>query len=374
MSQNDNHTNSNEAATSDEDSGGLVGTTRRKMLAGTAATWGTVSIAGCGGDGGDTPSPTPTDEDTPAPDTPTDTETPQAQPENYVVTDDMGITGNVPDTAGLVSSCVSTRRFTPGSTAIWWVGVYDPATGDVLGIDTLGENGVAINIEGGPTVELGWAGDDEENAAQEWAGSWEIPMDQDPGDYNYTVEVSDSAEGNFRRVGITESTMSIVDESQFADYVVQTYTYTWEGQPEGQVFAASCGAENKFTTSMPVGYTVTIHNPATGRPVGPGTLGENTSVMIQYPNRAFPATELSWGVGDGENAEPAWSGSLTLPEDAETGTVEYDVVIADTSEGVSTTAIGWDNSVGAADETITVDGFEYPAKHLGRYTFDVIEV
>ena len=174
MSQNDNHTEGTES----DDSQGLVGTTRRKMLAGTAATWATASVAGCGGDGGDTATPTPTDEDTPA-----DTDTPEPQPENYVITDDMGITGNVPDTAGLVSSCSNTRRFPPGSTAIWWVGVYDPATGDVLGIDALGENGVAINIEGGPTVELGWAGDDEENPAEEWGGSYVLPTDIEPGTY-----------------------------------------------------------------------------------------------------------------------------------------------------------------------------------------------
>ena len=319
MSQNSNQTESTEAAATPEgdSDGGKLGTTRRRMLAGTAATWATASVAGCGGDGGDTPEPTPADTDTPVD---TETETPE-QPENFVVTDDMAAGSEGVPTAQWISSCSPSRRFVPGMQAIWYVGVYNPETGEQLTDEDL--SGVEINVDGlDENVELGWAGDDEENPAQEWGGSIVLPSDLSPGTYSYTVEVSDG-DANYRNVGIAANSFTVLDP-RAQSYVVTNHTYGYDYPDDAGRFANVCGQNKMFAQGYAVGFEVKVFEPDSGEEVGTDVV---ESASISFQNRAWPTQELEWGGDAEEDPVMKWSTSFTVPEDAETGTVIYDVVI-----------------------------------------------
>ncbi|MGM0372788.1 MAG: hypothetical protein ACQEQJ_09865, partial [Halobacteriota archaeon] len=89
---------------------------RRKFVAGTAAGFATVSLAGCTDGNGE---PTTTEE---------------ADPENYVVTDDVIVSSSyVPANAGFAQACSPSRMFAPEMHPVFKIGVYDPETGEQLG-------------------------------------------------------------------------------------------------------------------------------------------------------------------------------------------------------------------------------------------------
>lgn len=311
-------------ATAEDESGG---STRRKVMATGAATWATASIAGCTGDGGDTttesPGDTPTDTTTTT-STDTPTSTPEPAPENYVVTDDM-ITGseNIPESAGFVSACSPTRKFLPGMHAIWYVGIYDPETGDQLTDEDLDK--VVANVDGGPSVELGWAGDDEENPAQEWNGSWTIPEDTEPQTFSYTIEVTDG-DANFRHVGILESSFDVIEYSSPKNYVVTNHTYAISSPESSNGFVSACGPERQFTADMKVGFLVGVYDSDTGEIIGNDTLD---SVTITFPEAPFDDLELAWAGDDEEHPADEWGGTMAIPEGTSPGTYKYKVQVTD---------------------------------------------
>ena len=292
-----------------EQSTGGPSTTRRRLLLSGAATWATVGLAGCT-DSNDTSTPASNE-----------TATPQPQPENFVVTAETG-TGSegVPADASFASACAATRRFVPGMQVIFYVGIYDPDTGDQLTDDDL--DSVSVNVEGGPTVDLGWAGDDEENPAQEWAGSYVLPDDTETGTMPYTVEVTDG-DANFQTVGILEDSFEVIEYSNPTNYVVTTDTWWDNAAPEESVgFVGGCGPERQFTQDMDVTFVIGVYDGSNGEIVGSDTLD---SVTIESTDGSFDPVELSW-TPSSEDEDAQWSGTLDTA-DLSTGSYGYEVVV-----------------------------------------------
>ena len=283
---------------------GTASTTRRRLLATGAATWATVGLAGCmgddGGDGSDGGS---------------------SEARNYVVTAETGAgSEGVPESAGFISSCSASRYFVPGMQAVFYVGIFDPETGDQLTDEDL--ESVVVNIDGLQNVELGWAGDDEENPADEWGGSFVIPEDTEVGSYSYTVEVT-NGDDNYQTVGILEDSFEVIEHSNPTNYVVTTETW-WDNQaPEESVgFVESCGPERQFTQEMDVTFVIGVYDGSSGEIVGSDTLD---SVTIESTDGAFDPIEMSWNEG-GEDSEPQWSGTLDTA-DLAPETYGYEVVV-----------------------------------------------
>ena len=313
-------------------------TTRRKLMAAGAASWATVGLAGCAGDGGDgTAAPTdqPTEEPTSA----------EPQPEDYVVTEDMQ-TGSdgIPATAGFVSACTPTRTFSPGMHAIWNVGIYEPSTGEVAPDEDIESVQVTMSSDDvaaadGESVEITWAGDEDENPHDWWNGAWTIPEDAAGGTVEYTVEVSTTGpETNM--VGVSENSFTIVE---FEDnYVIQSHPKNVDDvSTDG--FQNGCGPEWQFAPGQDVHLVVEVWNPrdASSHVGGPDSAVE--SVTITFPGGEFDDMEAEWAVDpdaeDVAEADRVYEATLPLPEDLEAGTYDYEVtVVAGESSTLDTTS------------------------------------
>lgn len=296
------------------------GLSRRTFVAGSAAGFATVSLAGCGGNGdGDTTTAEPAPDTEPEPDpTATDTEeptaTPEPQPENFVVTDDIIVSSSyVPDNAGFAQACSPSRMFAPGMHPVFKIGVYDPETGDHLTNDDL--ESVVVNIDGFDSVELAWSGDDEEHPADEWSGSWAIPQDTEPGTVKYTVEVTDG-DANFTSVGILESSFTIIEYDDPVDYVITDDVYAGSagiGDQEGNAFVSSCQPERQFAPNMMVGFDIGVFEASSGMPVSPpdfeweesvqGPIDTVTVTVLNSDEEEVKSIECGWAGYEGDHAE-----------------------------------------------------------------------
>lgn len=322
--------------TSEKNTSDSSGISRRTFVAGSAAGWASVALAGCSGGGTDTESPTETTETETESPTGTVSETPAPQPENFVVTDEI-ITGSEyvpPGYDGFASSCAPSRTFVPGMQPVFKIGVFDPATGDQLGNDAL--DGVGVNIDSGPTVELAWGGDAEENPAEEWSGNWVIPEDTEPGSMSYTVEVS-GGDGNYHNVGILENSFEVIEYNDPRNYVVTDDLYAGSaGVPENNPFISSCAPSRQFAPGMMVGFDIGVYEGQTGNPVGPtdfeyeGIVQGIEAATITLEGRGV-SQELEWAAGENEDGEMVedfwWNTTWFIPEDAEPGTVTYTVEV-----------------------------------------------
>lgn len=317
-----------------------TGVSRRKFVAGGAAGWASVALAGCNalspGDGTDTEEPTDTETE---PDTETDTETPEPQPENYVVTDDIlvGSDGSNPAGAGgFADSCSWTRTFTHGMQPIFKVGVYEPESGDQLGSDDIT---VAINVDDGPTEELAWSQDDDEEADPEWSGPvWDsgIPDDWEDEEITYTVEVSDS-DANFTDVGLASGTIEVVEYTDPANnYVVtvENFRTSAHGVDDAGDFVQSCAPANTFAAGAEVGFDVGIWRGTDGALVG-GTDEIVDEVLVAFEDLDTDL-ELAWATNDDDEPIPtdewevgehAWVAVWEVPEDISED-VTYEVQIS----------------------------------------------
>lgn len=180
---------------------------RRSMMVASAAGAGMASLSGCvsglggGGSGAD-------GEDGSADG--------EAETPNYVVTSHIYTThdiGNFQHTH-FGASCAPQYQFVPGQLVGFRVGIWDPDTGDQLTNDDV--DGVSISFEG-PTsfddIELEWNGDDEEHPAEQWSARLRQTEGAEPGQYKYTVHVTDD-DANYRYVGIWENTFTLIDPEQ----------------------------------------------------------------------------------------------------------------------------------------------------------------
>lgn len=316
--------------------------TRRKFIVGGAATWATTILAGCSDDGdGGAQTDSPTDSPTPTPTaTPTEepTESPSPTPEppeNYVVTDDMG-TGSegIPSGASFVSACAPTRKFIPGMHAVWYVGVYDPETGEQLTDETIDEMTVEFTNRDWEPVKLTWAGDDEEHPADEWNGATVIPEDTETGTVKYTVSIT-NGDADFRNVGILANEFEIIEYEEEIKYVVSNYTYAISSPDVSSGFVSACGPEWQYMPGMTVAFAANIYDANTGKEPGPDTIDE---VMVEFPNGEFDPIELAWQGDNEEHAAKVWESVLELPEDVETGTYKYEISV--TAEAANVLDVG----------------------------------
>jgi hypothetical protein len=229
---------------------------------------------------------------------------------------------------------------------IFYVGIYDPETGEQLTDEDL--DGVVVNVDGGPSVELGWAGDDEENPAEEWGGSTVLASDISTGSYTYTVEIS-GGDGNFRTVGILEDSFEVIEYDDPSNYIVDAATH-WSHGPGDTPdytngFVGACAPEREFTPEMDVTFVIGIYDSLSGNVVGANGLvdpstGEQIedsgdmaldSVTVVSPDGSFEDLPLEWVHGrDDENTTPQWNATLET-ENLSPGSYPYEVRISDES-------------------------------------------
>ncbi|MFB6150767.1 MAG: hypothetical protein ABEJ40_03075 [Haloarculaceae archaeon] len=368
-----------ESADSDGD------TTRRRLLTSGAATWATVGLAGCpGGGGSETPTateagPTPTDTPTDTPtetptETPTATETatatPQPQPENFVVTAETwaGSTG-VPAAISFMSSCATSNKFIPGMQVVFFVGVYDPETGNKLTKDDLG--GVQVNVgDGMKTVSLKWGtgpahGHYTKSDGKDWVGSWTIPQDMEPQSLSFTVEVS-GVDGNFRNVGVLKDSIEIIEYDDPANLVVDTETRSSSGPHSlpkyTNGFVGSCAPERQFTPEMDVTFAMGIYDSTNGLLVGKDGLYKQKaekavkvkdesspyndgikSVTVVSPDGKFDDLELKWtDAGDDPHGLPRWHATMDT-KNLSPGNYKYEVQITDEQTGAIDVGLATDS-------------------------------
>jgi hypothetical protein len=138
-----------------------------------------------------------------------------ADPTNYVVTNHT-YTWVVPDNSnGFVQQCAPEEEFTTQMPVGFVVGIYDPATGRVVGPDIVDSATITFPDAEFSDIELAWAGDDEENAAREWGGKLELPADTATGTYSYEVVVSGSnGETSFTNVGLAADSFTVIEAGQ----------------------------------------------------------------------------------------------------------------------------------------------------------------
>lgn len=180
--------------------------TRRRLVAAGAATWASVSVAGCQyitDPGTDTPTetdtPTVTTETTTTDDpstpgstgseenesetsaeTPTETETPSPTP--------------TPTEAPTTTACENVARFAPGMEVGLHVGIFDPESGEPLGADAIESVTVEFpDADYGP-LELNWEGAHEAYDAATWGSKIVTDLDTEPGTYEYEVNVDGGEE------------------------------------------------------------------------------------------------------------------------------------------------------------------------------------
>lgn len=151
--------------------------TRRRLVAASAATWASVSLAGC---------TYITDPGVDSEDGPT-------------VTNETTTTGNTTNGStngsteesegGSGDDCASLGRFSAGMEVGLHVGIFDPETGDPLGAEAIDSVVVEFpDADYGP-LELNWEGAHEAWDRSTWGSKIVTDEDTDPGDYEYEVHI-----------------------------------------------------------------------------------------------------------------------------------------------------------------------------------------
>ncbi|WP_302081835.1 hypothetical protein [Salinibaculum rarum] len=177
MSRDKSDTDGSDSA--DEESG----LSRRRLLASGAATWATVSAAGCnyitdpgppeqGGGGGD--------DDGSGDSTPTG---------NATVTNETTTTTGGSDGTTTGGDCQSQQEFNAGEEIALNVGVYESDTGEFLGGDTIDAVTVEFPESDIGPLELSWSGPHEQYIPDGWGGKLETDPDMEPGTYQYEINI-----------------------------------------------------------------------------------------------------------------------------------------------------------------------------------------
>lgn len=139
------------------------------------------------------------------------------------------------------------------------------------------------------------------------------------------------------------------------NYIVSTNTY-WNGHPapEGTGgYVGSCSPERQFRRDMDVTFVIGVYDSNTGDTVSSDAVD---SVTVSFPNHSFDDVSLSFTNPD--DGTPRWNGTFDIPDNAETGSVEYEVqvsngdanfyrvgIAADSFSIIEPTAIGESNYV-----------------------------
>lgn len=160
--------------------------TRRRLVASGAATWASVSLAGCN---------YITD-----PGTETETETPTVTTET-TTTDDPSPSNETDDgeqtetpTEERTTSCANIGRFARGMEVGLHVGIFDPETGDPLGSDAVESVNIEFPDADYDPIELNWEGPHEAYDRATWGAKIVTDATTEPGTYEYVVNVETSDE------------------------------------------------------------------------------------------------------------------------------------------------------------------------------------
>lgn len=325
-------------------------TTRRRLLASGAATWATVALAGCsnlsgGGSGGG--------------------QATETEAENYVVTTETWTGGGVPSSIAFMSSCARSDTFVPGMQMVFFVGIFDPETGEQLTGDDLSD--VQVNLgDGMETISLEWTDAHDyatRNEGNNWVGSWDIPEDMEPQSLSYTVEVT-GGDANYRNVGVLSDGIEVVEYDDPSNLVVDTET-RWNGSPDESPsgFVGACAPERQFTSNLDVTFVVGIYDSTSGNMVGAdGVVNPNSGEAVEdegseyadgidaatvvSSDGAFDDVPLEWTAAlDDEGGLPRWYGTLET-ENLDPGTYGYEIQIDDESSD------GFDTGVASAQFSI----------------------
>lgn len=271
---------------------------RRSFLVAGAASWASISLAGCTGLIGE------------------ENEDGENEVPHFVVTDEVvaGSSGIPEGAEGFVTPGRPTSAFVPGMEAIFKVGVWDPETGDIVSDVALDE--AFVDTDRGEEIDLVFARSD-----REWTGDWSIPEDESTGTVGYTVTVSNAAE--FTNVGIADSEFEIVEfDPVAANYVVTTDTYSTDEYGGGWV--QSCLPQYNFTPEMAVGFDVGIYDGSSGEPVGSEVVDE---AVVEFEEGDPDSLELEWDEED-ELWNNVWRG---IP-DGYVGSLAYEVTVTNDAE------------------------------------------
>jgi len=172
-------------------SGDRAAVTRRRLVASGAATWATVSLAGChyitdpGVDDSD-------DDDSETTTTVTTATSATGSPGTGDGTDDGTPTETTTAPPTTTTACANIGRFAPGMEVGIHVGVYESETGSFLGDEAIDSVTVEFpEADFGP-LELSWKGPHEKFSTNGWGGKITTTPDTDPGTYRYHVSVEAS--------------------------------------------------------------------------------------------------------------------------------------------------------------------------------------
>jgi len=138
------------------------------------------------------------------------------------------------------------------------------------------------------------------------------------GDTDTTTEEQETTEGP----GQTET------ENGPEDFIVSTNTY-WNGHPapEGTGgYVGTCSPERQFRRDMDVTFVIGVWDSATGAAVTDDVVD---SVTVSFPDRPYDDVELEFVPAEEEGDKPQWNGTFDIPDDAETGSVSYEVQVSD---------------------------------------------
>jgi len=193
MSNGETGTDEDQDAPAEEETTNL---TRRRVVAGGAATWATVGLAGCNyitdpgpeDDGGNGNGNGNGNVGTPGGNTTVTNETTTATPPTTTE-------------GGGGSGCASIRRFAAGMDVAMNVDVFDQETGQHLGADSLESVTVEFPNADFEPIELDWSGPHEEFRPEEWGGKLSTDQDVESGTYTYEIVVEgDGVDGAERIV------------------------------------------------------------------------------------------------------------------------------------------------------------------------------
>lgn len=136
------------------------------------------------------------------------------QADRYVVTaDPVSITDRAPETGGgYVQSCLPQHNFTTDMAIGFHIGIYDSATGEMVGSDTIDEATISFTFtpsgsdssEDLGTETLAW-----DSEAGEWGYTWRGSPDE-PGTVEYQIQLT--VDGEFYEVGVEYGSLNIIED------------------------------------------------------------------------------------------------------------------------------------------------------------------
>jgi hypothetical protein len=172
------------------------GMTRRQMVTAGAATWASVSLAGCNyltGPGDDGLTETPSDDD--------------EQPNTTVTsnTTTTGDTGSGGDSTATTTSCSQSATFLPGMEVGILTDVFNSADGSFAGADAVESVVVSFPDADIEPKELTWTGSHETQSEKSWGAAIKTAADADPGTYRYEITVEPKPDADIDKTTITDS-------------------------------------------------------------------------------------------------------------------------------------------------------------------------